>query len=238
MGLDVVLAASYFAGCAGILAHVADVLTCYSARPELEQLFHTPGDILDFRKASVMMAEKTIWELAAGHVLALIFIPCGFAGTCLLYKVLKPHYRWLRWPLVLLLFAFYVAGALMHCSFTFVGLLASAPARGHVVPEGLSADFQPFFEIICRLVGEIAMLPGCIFTFVLLAAGATELPRWTALLTPGPLQLLVAAVAPHMALNIRMYMLVTIYNLSSGIWHLTLATAYVLGNKRTPLKES
>ena len=35
-----------------------------------------------------------------------------------------------------------------------------------------------------------------------------------------------------------MYMLVTIYNLSSGIWHLTLATAYVLGNKRTPLKES
>ena len=162
MGLDVVLAASYFAGCAGILAHVADVLTCYSARPELEQLFHTPGDILDFRKASVMMAEKTIWELAAGHVLALIFIPCGFAGTCLLYKVLKPHYRWLRWPLVLLLFAFYVAGALMHCSFTFVGLLASAPARGHVVPEGLSADFQPFFEIICRLVGEIAMLPGAI----------------------------------------------------------------------------
>ena len=38
--------------------------------------------------------------------------------------------------------------------------------------------------------------------------------------------------------NPGMYMLVTIYNLSSGIWHLTLATAYVLGNKRTPLKES
>ncbi|CAJ1400133.1 unnamed protein product [Effrenium voratum] len=220
---------------AGVMAHLADVLTCYSARPELAELFHSPGDILDFQKASVLMAEKTIWELALGHILALIFIPSGFAGTFLLYRIFKPQYRWLRWPFVLLNFAFYVAGALMHCSFTFVGLLVSAPSRGHAVPAGLYADFKPFFEIICHLVGETAMLPGCIFSFVLLAAGMTELPRWTALLTTGPLQLLVAVVAPLMPLNIRMYMLVTTYNLSSGIWHLTMAASYWL---RLRAKES
>ena len=138
MGLDVVLAASYFAGCAGILAHVADVLTCYSARPELDQLFHTPGDILDFRKASVMMAEKTTWELAAGHVLALIFIPSGFAGTCLLYKVLKPQYRWLRWPLVLLLFAFYVAGALMRIAPLLLWASLQVPLHGDMLYQRAS----------------------------------------------------------------------------------------------------
>ena len=226
MAVNTALAASVFAGVAGLLAHVADILTCYSARPELEQLFRTPGDILNFQKASVMMAEKTVWELAAGHALALIFIPSGFAGTYLLYQVFRPQYNWLRWPLVVLLFAFYVAGALMHCSFTFVGLLASAPARGFTVPAGLSGNFRPFFEIICSLVGEIAMLPGCILTFALLAAGMTTLPRWTAFLTPGPLQLAVSFIAPHMPLVFRMYLLVTIYNLSSGIWHLTMATAY------------
>ena len=146
MAWDGALVASCFAAFAGFLAHIADVLTCYSSRSELEQLFQTPGDILDFQKASVMMAEKTIWELAAGHIMALIFIPSGFAGAYLLYHALKPQYNWLRWPLVVLLFAFYVAGALMHCSFTFVGLLASAPARGYAVPAGLQTSFQPFFE--------------------------------------------------------------------------------------------
>ena len=232
------LAAGFFAGAAGLLAHVADILTCYSARPELEELFHGPGDILDFHKASTMMAKKNTWELAAGHVLALIFIPSGFAGTCLLFKALRHRYRWLRWPLVVLLFSFYVAGALMHCSFTFVGLVASAPERGHVVPPGLGDDLKPFFEIICRLLGELAMLPGCIFTFVLLAFGMTQLPRWTALFTPGPLQLAVAVVAPYMPLSVRMYMLVTIYNLSSGIWHLTMAMAYWrCGFEKEPSKE-
>ena len=132
------------------------------------------GDILDFHKASVMMAEKAIWELALGHILALIFIPCGFAGTYLLYQAFKPRYKWLRWPFTFLLFAFYVAGALMHCSFTFVGILASAPARGYTVPAGLSADVKPFFEVICRLVGEIAMLPGGLIRCLGLFVGGIE----------------------------------------------------------------
>ena len=132
------------------------------------------GDILDFHKASVMMAEKAIWELALGHILALIFIPCGFAGTYLLYQAFKPRYQWLRWPFTFLLFAFDVAGALMHCSFTFVGILASAPARGYTVPAGLSADVKPFFEVICRLVGEIAMLPGGLIRCLGLFVGGIE----------------------------------------------------------------
>jgi hypothetical protein len=41
-----------------------------------------------------------------------------------------------------------------------------------------------------------------------------------------------------MPLSVRMYMLVTIYNLSSGIWHLTMAMAYWrCGFEKEPSKE-
>jgi len=222
--MDPILCSGLFAGVAGILAHFADVLTCFAAHEELEHIFAVPGDILDFDKASAMMARKTLSELALGHILALTCIPAGFAGSYLIYHVVKPRFHMLRWPLVVMLFCFYVAGALMHCTFTFVGLMASQ--QPHFVGSALALQVRPFFEIICSLVGEFGMLPGSVAIFFLFASGATTLPRWTCLACPGLVQLLVELVAQRAPLALRMYLLVTIYNLSSGIWHLTLALAY------------
>eukprot|EP00931_Biecheleriopsis_adriatica_P083270 TRINITY_DN56844_c0_g1_i1.p1 TRINITY_DN56844_c0_g1~~TRINITY_DN56844_c0_g1_i1.p1 ORF type:complete len:239 (+),score=37.53 TRINITY_DN56844_c0_g1_i1:69-785(+) len=220
---DPVFLAGVFAGIAGILAHFADVLTCFSARPELDALLVVPDDILDFDKAIALMARKTVWELALGHVLALTFIPAGFAGSYLLFHVIRPRYHYLRWPLVVLLFFMYVAGSLMHCSFTFVGLMAIQPV---LFGSSFAQDVRPFFESICNLVGRYAMLPGTVFVVWLLGSGATELPRWTCLACPGLLQFAVAVLAQHAPLGVRIYLLVMIYNMSSGIWHLTMAFAY------------
>mmetsp|Transcript_33114 Transcript_33114/g.83782 ORF Transcript_33114/g.83782 Transcript_33114/m.83782 type:complete len:268 (-) Transcript_33114:242-1045(-) len=224
MAWDLVLHAGLFAGVAGVLAHVADVLTCFAAHPELEPLFSVPSDILDFDKASAMMARKALWELALGHILALICIPAGFAGSYLIFHVVRPRFHRLRWPLVVMLFCFYVSGALMHCTFTFVGLMASTQPQ--FAGSELAAKVRPFFEIICSLVGQVGMLPGSVAVFLVFASGATTLPRWTCFACPGLIQLLVELAAQRTPFALRMYLLVTIYNLSSGIWHLTLAFAY------------
>eukprot|EP00928_Gymnodinium_smaydae_P004031 TRINITY_DN11412_c0_g4_i1.p1 TRINITY_DN11412_c0_g4~~TRINITY_DN11412_c0_g4_i1.p1 ORF type:complete len:143 (+),score=17.25 TRINITY_DN11412_c0_g4_i1:468-896(+) len=110
----------------------------------------------------------------------------------------------------------------MHCSFTFLGLMARQP---DFLGSKLANDVRPFFEFICAFVGHWAMLPGNIATFLLLACRATELPRWTCMLVPGVVQLVTAFAAQYAPLSIRLYLLVTIYNLSSGIWHLTMAFA-------------
>mmetsp|Transcript_59100 Transcript_59100/g.105076 ORF Transcript_59100/g.105076 Transcript_59100/m.105076 type:complete len:250 (-) Transcript_59100:269-1018(-) len=228
MSSDPVFLAGFFAGVMGILAHGADVLTCFSARRELSLILLVPEDILDFEKATLMMAEKTFLELALGHILALTCIPAGFAGAYLIFNVIRPKYHYLRWPVVILLFSMYVAGALMHCSFTFVGLMATQPG---FAGSDLAKAVKPFFETICSLVGRHGMLPGSLFIFCLFGSGATELPRWTCLVTPGLLQLVAARLALHAPFAVRIYVLVTIYNMSSGLWHLTMAFAYRAGKK-------
>jgi hypothetical protein len=66
-------------------------------------------------------------------------------------------------------------------------LAHGAASRGGVVSPGLMTTVKSFFEVTCGLVGEILMLPGRLLMAMLLASGMTVLPRWTALVTPGPL---------------------------------------------------
>mmetsp|Transcript_52951 Transcript_52951/g.106268 ORF Transcript_52951/g.106268 Transcript_52951/m.106268 type:complete len:256 (-) Transcript_52951:445-1212(-) len=222
--MDAVLASGVAAGAAGVLAHFADVFTCFSGCAALDGVLEVPDDILDLDKASLMMAEKTVFELAVGQVLALIFIPAGFVGSHFLFNVIRPECAWLRWPLVFMLFAFYSMGASMHCSFTFVGLMSTQPDfRGSTFAE----QVRPFFEVLCNIVGRYLMLPGNLVVFALLSCKCTILPRWTCLFCPGALQLAVAMLAGHAPLGLRIYLLVTIYNMSSGIWWLAMSGAYV-----------
>eukprot|EP00929_Paragymnodinium_shiwhaense_P082495 TRINITY_DN43487_c0_g1_i1.p1 TRINITY_DN43487_c0_g1~~TRINITY_DN43487_c0_g1_i1.p1 ORF type:complete len:258 (-),score=44.81 TRINITY_DN43487_c0_g1_i1:316-1089(-) len=221
--MDWVLASGVAAGIAGMLAHLADVFTCYNAREVLDGVLNVPSDILDLDKSALMMAEKTITELALGHIFALTFIPAGFIGSYFFFHAIREKFDYLRWPFVAVLFVFYSLGALMHCSFTFVGLMAR---QKDFEGSDLSVTVRPFFEVICNLVGERLMLPGNVAVFSLLLLKGTILPRWTCLFCPGALQLYVALFASYAPLGLRIYLLVTIYNMSSGIWWLVMSLAY------------
>eukprot|EP00121_Abeoforma_whisleri_P001428 Awhi_evm1s1272 len=154
------------AGISGLLAHAADVYTCWSTGVYHHIIFTEPEDILDGKKAAYMMATKNIEELAWGHLLAMVFIPLlGLFGTSHLYLSLlsetnRVHqaqkndasdtisvnekdkiktsvvpnfdndnkFSDLKFSfasgVVFVCLLAYISGTIMHCSFTFLGLIA------------------------------------------------------------------------------------------------------------------
>lgn len=193
-----------------VLGVAADLASGYASgdTTSIESAF----SVLSIENLTPFLAGKPYPEVVAGHYLAILGIPLGIFGLWQVYRAIKPAGDWLpRFVWFLGVWGF-VVGTVFHASYAFViaGIQADA---GTDALDPMLARFGAVFEPVGFLL-VAAMTAALAALFYTVAFRETLYPRWFAFVNPLIIQAVTAGVALAAPEAVRIFLIVTAYNLS------------------------
>lgn len=217
------------AGLLGVLGMglgvLADLASGYSLQGAADVT--TAFSVLSLETLSVFLVSKPTTEVILGHYLAILGIPLGLFGLWQVYRGIEPAGRWLARGAWFLGVFGYVVGTLFHGTFAFVtfGVQAadSAPSAAEQTMWTMLERFALAFEPLA-LILVILMTVGFGLIFVAIAFRETYYPRWFAFANPLIFQAVTGGVALLGPVELRVFLVVTAYNLSLVVFY-ALSTA-------------
>jgi hypothetical protein len=148
--------------------------------------------------AALMVTGGTV-RLAAGALFGAFTIPLMFTALYFVYKLLVPAGRVKAAICVSILFVGFSWSPLAHSSFFFFGEAVKAAldvdGASTVRIFSMAASFEKFLYVVYYpAIGVTAL--GWLLTSLIIVRGGTGFPRWFALITPLPLTVAGAFLAP------------------------------------------
>jgi hypothetical protein len=148
--------------------------------------------------AALMVTGGTV-RLAAGALLGAFTIPLMFTALYFIYKLLVPAGRLKAAVCVSILFVGFAWSPLAHSSFFYFGESIKAAldvdAASAMRVFLMAASFEKFLHIVYYpAIGVTAL--GWLFASLIIVYGRTGFPRWFAFITPLPLTVVSAFLAP------------------------------------------
>ena len=172
----------------------------------------TPFSVLSIETLDPFLAAKPYEQVVVGHYLAIVGIPLGLLGFWQVYRGIRPAGGPLP-RIVWLLGAWgFVVGTVFHASFAFVIAGIQADAAGGSLDPMLARFALVFEPVGLLLVATMAL--ALVSLFYLVAVRETLYPRWFALLNPLVVQAVTAGLALVAPAPVRVFLIVTSYNLS------------------------
>lgn len=207
------------AGLLGVVGNTLGVLADLASGYSLEGAANvtTAFSVLSLENLSLFLASKPPSQVVLGHYLAILGIPLGLFGLWQVYQAIQPAGWALSRTAWFIGVLTYVIGTVFHSTFAFVtfGIQAAdgVPPAGSQAMQTMLERFGLVFEPLAMLmVGGLVVGMGLIF--VAIAFRETHYPRWFALANPLLIQGVTGAVALVAPLEVRVFLIVTAYNLS------------------------
>lgn len=197
------------------LGVAADVASGYSLQGTTS--ITTAFSVLALENLEPFLLSKSTSAVVLGHYLAILGIPIGLFGFWHVYQAIEPA-GWALSRSVWFLGVFaYVAGTVYHGTFAFItfGVQAADTALPGADPvmrtmlERFALVFEPLGML---LVGVMVVALSLIFFAI--AFRETHYPRWFAFANPLVIQAVTGLLALISPLELRLFFIVTAYNLS------------------------
>lgn len=217
------------------LGVVADLASGYSTHGA--EAVTSAFSVLTLAGLEPFLASKPAGEVILGHYLAVLGIPLGLFGLWQVFRAVEPAGWWLSRGVWFLGVMGFVVGTTFHATFAFVtfGIQAAVATVPAAAQETMLVRFGLVFEPLAwLLLGVMGVAFGLIF--VAIAFRDTHYPRWFAVANPLLIQAATGAVALVAPLEIRVFFVVTSYNLSVLVFF-ALSTA-LLWNSRLQRRPS
>jgi hypothetical protein len=157
--------------------------------------------LLPDKNFAALMVTGSTARLAAGALFGAFSIPLMFTALYFIYKLLAPAGRRKAIICISVLFVGFAWSPLAHSSFFYFGeaVKAALDVDGASATRvfSMAASFEKFLYVVYYpAIGVTAL--GWLFASLIIARGGTGFPRWFALLTPLPLTVVGAFIAPFL----------------------------------------